>query len=104
MTLWKNHVPHINDLAKFNQNTLKSARERRNRLQRERRARQCIELTEPQERSNRLCRERQTVPQATTHAQPFLINDALQLFRELVEPFETPQEQSNRLRRERRTV
>jgi hypothetical protein len=58
----------------------------------------------PQERSNHLCRERQTIQQATTRAQPSLINNTLQLFRESVGPFEMPQERSNRLRQKRRTV
>jgi len=34
----------------------------------------------PQVRNNRLCREQRTVQQATARAQPFLGNDALQLF------------------------
>jgi hypothetical protein len=34
----ESHVQHINAPAEFNQNTTKSARERRTRLQRERRA------------------------------------------------------------------
>jgi hypothetical protein len=50
----ENPVPHINVSAKFNQGTSKSAHERRNRLQRERRVKQ--------------------------HEQPSLRNDALQLF------------------------
>ncbi len=45
----ENHVPHINNLAKFNQDTLESAHERRNRLQRERRAMQCTTSTGPSE-------------------------------------------------------
>jgi hypothetical protein len=36
----ENHVPHINVLAEFNQGTSESAHERRNRPQRERRAKQ----------------------------------------------------------------
>ncbi len=36
----------------------------------------------PQERSNRMCRERRTVQQATTRVHPSLGNDALQLFRD----------------------
>ncbi len=79
-----NLVPHIDVLAKFNQDTSKSAHECRNRLQRERRARKRTKLVGPsetlQERSNHLCRERRTVQQATTRAQPSLGNDALQLF------------------------
>ncbi len=67
--------------VEFNQDTSKSAREHRNRLQRERRAKQRIESAgpskTPQERSNRLCRERQTVQQAIARAQPSLINDTL---------------------------
>jgi hypothetical protein len=43
----ENHVPHINVPTKFNQDTLESTRVRRNRLQRERRARQCIESLGP---------------------------------------------------------
>jgi len=50
----ENHVPHIDVSAKFNQGTLESAHERRNRLQRE-----------------RLVKQRE---------QPSLRNDALQLF------------------------
>ncbi len=50
----ENLVPHIDVLAEFNQGTLESANERRNRLQRERCAKQC--------------------------EQPSLRNDALQLF------------------------
>jgi len=50
----ENHVPHINDLTKFNQGTSESARERHNRLQRERHAKQ--------------------------REQPYLRRDALQLF------------------------
>jgi hypothetical protein len=61
----ENHVPHIDVLVEFNQDTSESAHERRNRLQRERRARRRTKLAAPsetlQERSNRLCRERQTV-------------------------------------------
>jgi hypothetical protein len=80
----ENLVPHINALAKFNQDMSKFSCERRNRLQRERRARQRIESTmpseTPQERSNHLHREQQTVKQITTCAQPSLGNDALQLF------------------------
>jgi hypothetical protein len=61
-----------------------SACERRNRLLREQRAKQRIELARPfetpQEQNNRLCRERRTVQQATARAQHFLGNDALQLF------------------------
>jgi hypothetical protein len=52
----ENHVPHINVIVEFNQDTSKSACERRNRLQRERCARQCIESPRPsemaQERNN----------------------------------------------------
>jgi hypothetical protein len=48
------HVPHINVPVEFNQGTSESAHECRNRLQRERRAKQ--------------------------HEQPSLGNDALQLF------------------------
>jgi len=47
----ENPIPHINVLAKFNQNTSESTHERRNRLQRERRARQRIKSTEPSEMS-----------------------------------------------------
>jgi len=36
----ENHVPHINDPTEFNQGTSESARERHNRLQRERHAKQ----------------------------------------------------------------
>jgi hypothetical protein len=76
-----NHVPHINALAEFNQDTSKSALERRNRLQREWLARQRTELAEPsktpQERNNHLRRERRTIQQAITRAQPSLGNDAL---------------------------
>jgi hypothetical protein len=50
----ENLVPHIDVLAEFNQGTLESAHERRNRLQREQRAKQ--------------------------HEQPSFRNDALQLF------------------------
>jgi hypothetical protein len=45
----ENLVPHINALAEFNQDTSKFARERRNRLQREWRAKQCIKSVEPSE-------------------------------------------------------
>ncbi len=80
----ENLVPHINVPAKFNQDMSKSACERRSRLLREWRARQRIELVRPsempQERSNRLCRERRTIQQAAARAQPSLSNDALQLF------------------------
>ncbi len=44
---FENLVPHINALAKFNQNMLESAREQRNRLQRKRRAMQRTKSTEP---------------------------------------------------------
>jgi len=50
----ENHVPHIDVPAEFNQGTLESARERRNRLKRERHAKQ--------------------------REQPSFCNDALQLF------------------------
>jgi hypothetical protein len=54
----ENLVPHINALVEFNQDTSKSACERRNCLQRERRAKQRTEsagpFETPQERSNRL--------------------------------------------------
>jgi len=57
----ENHVPHINVLAEFNQDTLEFACEHRNRLLREQRAGQRTESTRPsetpQERSNHLCRE-----------------------------------------------
>ncbi len=104
----ENLVPHINAPVEFNQDTLKSARERRNRLQRERCAMQHIESARPfempQERSNHLHQERQLVQQAITHAQPSLSHDALQLFAELARPFETPQERSNLLCQERRII
>ncbi len=45
----KNLVPHINALAKFNQNTSKSTCERCNHLHGERCAKQYIELTKPSE-------------------------------------------------------
>ncbi len=77
-------IPHINVPTKFNQDTLKSAHERHNHLQKERRAKQCIESAgpseTPQEQSNRLCQERQIVQQAAACAQLFLGNDTLQLF------------------------
>jgi len=80
----ENLVPHINVPVEFNQDTLESAREHCNCLQRERRARQRIELAgpfeTPQERSNCLCREQRTVQQIAPCAQPSLGNDALQLF------------------------
>jgi hypothetical protein len=61
----ENHVPHINAPAEFNQDTSEFAHERRNCLQSELHARQCIELTmptkTPQERRNCLCREQHTV-------------------------------------------
>ncbi len=61
----ENLVPHINVPAKFNQNTLESTHERRNHLQRERRVRQRTKSARPfetsQERSNRLCQERQII-------------------------------------------
>jgi hypothetical protein len=80
----ENPIPHIDVPTKFNQDTLESAHERCNCLQRERRARQRTKLVGPskmlQERSNHLCRERQTVQQAAARAQPSLSNDALQLF------------------------
>ncbi len=80
----ENHVPHINVLAEFNQDTSEFAHECRNHLQRERRARQRTEsagpFEMPQERSNRLCQERGTVQQAIARAQPSFGNDALQLF------------------------
>jgi hypothetical protein len=57
----ENHVPHIIVRVELNQDTLESARECRNRLQRERRARQHIELARPfempPERSKHLGRE-----------------------------------------------
>ncbi len=63
-----------------------SAHERRNRLQREWRAKQRTKSAGPsetlQEQSNRLCRKRRTVQQATAPAQPSLGSDALQLFRD----------------------
>ncbi len=80
----ENLVPHIDVLAEFNQDKSESAHERCNRLQREWRVRQCTKSAGPsetlQERSNHLCRERRTIQQATTRAQPSLSNDALQLF------------------------
>jgi hypothetical protein len=80
----ENHVPHINVPTKFYQDTSESAREHRNRLLRQRRVRQRTELAgpskTPQEQNNRLCREWQTVQQATTCAQPSLGNYTLQLF------------------------
>jgi NifU-like protein involved in Fe-S cluster formation len=76
-----NLVPHINAPTKFNQDMLEFARERRNRLQREKRAMQYIESVRPsetpQDRSNCLCQEWQTLQQATSRAQPSLGNDAL---------------------------
>jgi hypothetical protein len=57
----ENHVPHINALAEFNQNTLECTCEHHNRLQRKRHAKQCTELAEPsetpQDQSNPLRRE-----------------------------------------------
>ncbi len=57
----ENHVPHINVQAEFNQDILEFACERHNRLQRERRAKQCIKSVGPSEtpqaRSNHLYRE-----------------------------------------------
>jgi hypothetical protein len=80
----ENHVPHIDVLAKFNQDMLESAHERHSHLQRKRRAKQRTKSTKPsemsQERSNCLCREQRTIQQVTARAQPFLGNDALQLF------------------------
>ncbi len=80
----ENHVPHIDVSTEFNQDMSKSARERRNRLLKKQHAMQRTESAEPsktpQERSNHLCQERQTVQQATTRAQPSLNNDTLQLF------------------------
>jgi len=80
----ENPIPHIDVPIEFNQNTSESAHERRNRLQKERRARQRAKLAGPsetlQERSNRLCGEWRNVQQATACAQPSLGNDALQLF------------------------
>jgi len=80
----ENPIPHINVPTEFNQNTLKSARELHNRLQREQRAKQRTKLVRPfempQERNNCLCRERRTVRQAAARAQPSLGNDTLQLF------------------------
>jgi hypothetical protein len=80
----ENLVPHINVLIEFNKDTSESAREHRNRLQREQCARQHIELVgpskTPQERSSRMCQEWRTVQQATSCAQPSFGNDALQLF------------------------
>jgi hypothetical protein len=77
----ENPFPHIDVAAKFNQDTLESAHERRNRLQRERCARQRTKSVEPsetlQEQSNHLCRERRTVQQTTTRAQPSFGNNAL---------------------------
>jgi hypothetical protein len=52
----ENHVPHIHVPTEFNQGTLESTHERRNHLQRKRRAKQ--------------------------REHPFLRNDALQLFRD----------------------
>ncbi len=61
-----------------------SAHERRNRLQREWRAKQRTKSARPfemlQERSNDLCRKRRTVQQVAAPAQPSFGNDALQLF------------------------
>jgi hypothetical protein len=58
----ENPVPHIDVPVEFNQDTLESAHERHNRLQREWRARQRTKSAEPfetlQEQSNHLCRER----------------------------------------------
>jgi len=63
----------------------KFAHERRNRLQREWHAKQRTKSAGPfetlQERSNDLCRKRQTIQQVATPAQPSFGNDALQLFR-----------------------
>jgi len=57
----ENLVPHINVLAEFNQDTSKSARECRNRLQRKWCAKQHIESARPsempQEQSNHMHRE-----------------------------------------------
>jgi hypothetical protein len=82
----ENLVPHINVPVEFNQDTLKSARERRNRLLREQHARQCTKSIgpseTPQNRSNHLCRKQRTVQQVVARAQPSLSNDALQLFRD----------------------
>ncbi len=67
-----NYVPHINAPSKFNQDTSKSARERCNRLLRERHATQLTKsagpFETPQERSNCLRRQCRTVQQATTCA------------------------------------
>ncbi len=91
----ENHVPHINAPIEFNQDTSKFARECRNCLQKEQRAKErtkSVGASEtPQERSNRLRQERQIVQQATTRAQPSLGNDTLQLFAESAGPSETPQ-------------
>jgi hypothetical protein len=80
----ENPFPHIDVPIEFNQDTLESAHEPRNRLQRERRARQRTKSAGPsetlQERSNHLHRERRTVQQAEARAQPSFGNDALQLF------------------------
>ncbi len=62
----ENLVPHINVLTKFNQDMSKFAHERCFHLQREWRVRQRTESVgpseTPQEQSNRLCQEWQTVP------------------------------------------
>jgi hypothetical protein len=67
--------------VEFNQDTSKSAREHRNRLQRERRAKQRIESAgpskTPQERSNRLRLKWRTIQQVVARAQPSLSNGAL---------------------------
>jgi hypothetical protein len=80
----ENSLPHINVLVEFNQDMSKCACECLNRLLKEQCATQRTELAGPfkmpQERNNHLCREWQTVQQATTRAQPSLGNDALQLF------------------------
>ncbi len=77
----ENHVPHINVPIELNQDTLEFACERRNHLQRKRHAKQCTESAMPsempQDRNNRLCRERQIVQQTATCVQPFIGNDAL---------------------------
>jgi hypothetical protein len=61
----ENLVPHINVPTEFNQDTSESARERHNYMQRERRAKQPIESTEPskmpQERNNHLHQKWRTV-------------------------------------------
>jgi hypothetical protein len=44
----------------------------------------------PQERSNRLCRERRILQQVAACAQPSFGNDALQLFAKSARPSKTP--------------